>query len=202
MITLYTHSGPNPLKVAILLEELAVPHRREEVDVWQGAGQAPAFLALNPNGKIPVIRDDDTGQIVFESNAILMYLADQAGQLFPAAGAERWRGIQLLFFQAASIGPMFGQRVWFDRYTPEPVPYAITRYHRECDRLGGVLDALLADRTWFLDDYSIVDIAHFGWLSSSVRLGYSLEAYPNVTRWFDRVAARPAVQRAVAGARP
>jgi GST-like protein len=200
MITLYTHSGPNPLKVAILLEELAVPHHREEVDVWHGAGQAPGFLALNPNGKIPVIHDDDTGQVVFESNAILMYLADQAGRLLPAAGAERWRAIQLLFFQAASIGPMFGQRVWFDRYTPEPVPYAIERYHRECERLCGVVEALLAGRDWFLDDYSIVDIAHFGWLSSNVRLGYSLDAWPQLARWFDRVAARPAVQRALAGA--
>lgn len=196
MITFYTHSGPNPLKVEIALAELELPYRREEIDVWHGAGQDPAFLAINPNGKIPVIRDDDPEQTIFESNAILLYLADKVGRLVPAANhRDRWRAIQLLFFQAASIGPMFGQRVWFDRYTPEPVPYAIERYHREGDRLTRVLDTLLADREYFLDDYSIVDIAHFGWLASSVKLGYSIEAYPQVAAWFERVAARPAVQR-------
>ncbi|UJR85594.1 glutathione S-transferase family protein [Sandaracinus amylolyticus] len=197
-ITLYTHSGPNPLKVAILLEELEIPYRREIVDVWKGEGQRPEFLAINPNGKIPVLHDHETDQTIFESNAILLHLADRTQRLFPRDGAERSRGMQLLFFQAASIGPMFGQRVWFDRHAPERIVYAIDRYHREGARLERVTETLLGEREHFLDAYSIVDIAFFGWIHSAVGLGYTLDAHPRLAEWHARVRARPAVARALA----
>lgn len=198
MITLYTHSGPNPRKIQIALEELALPHTLEIVDVWHGEGQREEFLALNPNGKIPVIRDDETGQTVYESNAILLYLAEKTARLFPRDEAARWRGLQLLFFQAASIGPMFGQRVWFDRHAPERITYAMDRYRAETERLLDVVERSLDGRTWFLDEYSIVDIAHFGWIASAVNLGYSLGERPDVRRWYDQVGSRPAVVRAMA----
>ena len=198
MFTLFTHSGPNPRKILIALEELALPYRREIVDVWKGEGQREEFLALNPNGKIPVLRDDDTGHVLVESNAILLYLADTTGRLFPQQGVNRWRGMQQLFFQAASIGPMFGQRVWFDRHAPERLPYAVARYSCETERLLDVLVRMLNGGTWFLDDFSIVDVAHFGWLSSAVQLGYSLGERPDLERWYERVATRSAVARVLA----
>lgn len=198
MIVHYAHGCPNPHKVSIALEELGLPHRHEIVEIWQGVGTAPEFLAVSPNGKVPVIVDEEAGLTIYESNAILLYLADKAGRLVPAAGAERWRAIQLLFFQASSIGPMYGQRAHFALFNRDRSAYASERYVAEAARLTSVLDRLLEGRDWFLDDYSIVDIAHFGWLWCGLHHGFGYDDYPNVRRWFDRVAARPAVQRGVA----
>jgi GST-like protein len=197
MLTLYAHGSPNPHKVAIALEELGLPYETKIVDIPRGEQFSPAFTQLNPNAKVPVLIDSDTGQTLYESNAILLYLAEKTGQLFPANGQQRWRGLQLLFLQAASIGPMFGQRAHFGLFAPEPLPYAVERYHKEGDRLTTVLESLLTEQDYFLNDYSIVDIAHFGWLWCSTHQGFSIDAYPNLKGWFDRMAARPAVQRGV-----
>ncbi|NJK50661.1 glutathione S-transferase family protein [Candidatus Gracilibacteria bacterium] len=197
MITLYAHGSPNPHKISIALEEFGLPYKTEIVDVWNGDQFKPAFVALNPNSKVPVIVDYEAGQTIYESNAILLYLAEKTGKLFPKDSHERWKGIQLLFFQAASIGPMFGQRAHFSLFATEKPTYAVERYIKEGERLTTVMENMLANRKYFLDEYSIVDIAHFGWLWCSTHQGFTIDAYPNVKAWFDRIAARPAVQKGV-----
>jgi GSH-dependent disulfide-bond oxidoreductase len=199
MIVFYGHGCPNPHKVAIALEELGLPYEARVVDVWAGGPFPPEVAAHNPNGKVPVILDTDTGQVVYESNAILLYLADKAGRLFPAQGPERWEAMQLLFLQAASVGPMFGRRAHFSLFAPEKPAYVVARYRQEGKRITRVLDGLLRDRDHFLagHGFSIVDIAFFGWLWCSTRQGFALGGHPNLQRWFDRVAARPAVRRGV-----
>lgn len=197
MITLYAHGSPNPHKISIALEELDLPYQTKIVDVRNGEQFKPEFVTLNPNSKVPVIVDDETGEVLYESNAILLYLAEKTGKLFPTNPPTRWKGLQLLFFQAASIGPLFGQRAHFSLFAPEKPAYAVERYVKEGERLTAVLNHLLANREYFLDDYSIVDIAHFGWLWCSTHQGFSLEAYSNVKAWFERLAARPAVQKGV-----
>ena len=179
MIELYSHGGPNGHKVSILLEELGLPYEPHDVNVFAGEGREEAFLALNPNGKVPVIRDTDTGRVLTESNAILLYLADRAGRLMPAA-PERWEAMELLFLQASGQGPMFGQRAHFDIMAPETVPYAIERYAAEGERLTALLDARLAGREWFQSDYSVVDIAFFGWSFTAAHMGYGLDGHPNL----------------------
>ena len=198
MITLYAHGSPNPHKVSIALEELALEYKSEVVDVWQGAQHADAFTALNPNAKVPVIVDSDTGQTISESNAILLYLAEKTGRLFPTSRNERWEGMQLLFFQAASVGPMWGQRAHFSLFAPEKPPYAVDRYIKEGSRLEAVLERLLGSREFFLpSDYSIIEIAIFGWAWCAVHQGFGFEETPKLQAWYDRIAARPAVQRGV-----
>jgi GSH-dependent disulfide-bond oxidoreductase len=179
------------------LEELRIPYETKIINVWEGEQFSPEFTELNPNGKVPVIVDHETGHTLYESNAILLYLAEKTGQLFPIEAQQRWKGVQLLFFQAASIGAMFGQRAHFSLFASEKPTYAVERYLQEGDRLTTVLEKLLAGREYFLDEYSIVDIAHFGWLWCSVHQGFAIDAYPNLKDWFDRVAARPAVQKGV-----
>ena len=198
MIELHSYGGPNGHKVSILLEELGLPYEAHDVNVFAGEGQDRAFLALNPNGKVPVIRDTDTGQVLTESNAILLYLADRAGRMVPASGPERWEAVEFLFLQASGVGPMFGQRAHFDIMAPETVPYAIERYAAEGERLTALLEDRLRGRTWFLTDYSIVDVAFFGWFFTAAHMGYGLDAHPNLRAWYDRVLARPAVRRGVA----
>jgi len=197
MIELYSHGTPNSHKVSIALEELGLPYTVKTIDIFKGEQFADAFVALNPNAKIPVIVDQDTDQVVFESNAILLYLADKTGQLLPHESKARWQAFQLLFFQAASIGAMFGQRAYFDLFAPEKPAYAVERYAKEGDRLTAVMERMLTGRNYFLGEYSLVDIAHFGSLWCSVHQGYSLTEYPNLQGWFDRIAARPAVQKGV-----
>jgi GST-like protein len=197
MITLYAHGSPNPHKISIALEELGLPYETRIVNVWEGEQFSPEFMTLNPNAKVPVIVDHETGYTLYESNAILLYLAEKTGKLFPTEKLQRWKGLQLLFFQAASIGAMFGQRAHFNLFAPEKLNYAIERYLKEGDRLTTVLETLLTEREYFLDEYSIVDIAHFGWLWCSMHQGFAIDAYPNLKAWFDRVAARPAVQKGV-----
>jgi GST-like protein len=197
MITLYAHGSPNPHKISIALEELRLTYETKIINVWEGEQFKPEFTALNPNAKVPVIIDHETGHTVYESNAILLYLAEKTGKLFPTETQQRWKGLQLLFFQAASIGAMFGQRAHFSLFAPEKSNYAVERYLKEGDRLTTVLETLLTEREYFLNEYSIVDIAHFGWLWCSTRQGFAIDAYPSLKAWFDRVAARPAVQKGV-----
>jgi GSH-dependent disulfide-bond oxidoreductase len=194
MIDLYTENTPNGYKISICLEELNLPYTVKVVNVRQGEQFKEEFLALNPNAKIPVIVDHETGQTVFESCAILLYLAEKTGQLMPK---NRWEAIQWLFFQAASIGPMFGQQAHFAFFAPEKIPYAIDRYSKENQRLFGVLEGRLQKRDYICDEYSIVDIAHFGWLYTAKRMGFSFEPFPKLAAWCDRIAARPAVAKGI-----
>lgn len=194
MIELFTHGTANGHKIAIALEELELPYEVKAVNVFAGEGQHPGFLEMSPAGKIPVIRDTDNGQAVFESNAILLYLAEKTGKLFPADPAERSRALQLMFLQASLVGPMFGQRAHFNYFAPETVPYGIRRYDEQGEIIHALLDRLLQDRAFFLGgEYSMVDIAFFPWLSAMVKLGFPFEKYAALYSWFERVAARPAV---------
>lgn len=198
VIDFYTFGSTNGHKVAIALEELGLPYEVHPVNVFAGEGQRPGFLALNPTGKIPVIRDRAADLVLTESDAILLYLADKAGRLVPAAGQERLRAIELLFLQASLQGPMFGQRMHFSIFAPQAVPYAIRRYEEQGASVDRVVDGLLAGRSYFLgDDYSIVDIAFYGWYFAAKWAGFGFEEHANLAGWFQRVAARPAVVRGV-----
>lgn len=196
MITLYTAAGPNGHKISIALEELELPYRVESIDIF-GKGPDEAFMKLNPNGKIPVITDDETGMTIFESCAILMYLSEKTGKLMPQASAGRWEAIQWLFMQAASFGPMLGQRAHFERFAPQSIDYAITRYRQETERLMRLLDKRLEEGDYICGEYSMVDIAYFGWINPARRLGFFPVAVPRLEAWFDRILARPAVARGI-----
>jgi GSH-dependent disulfide-bond oxidoreductase len=196
MLHIYTHGSPNGHKVTIALEELELPYEVIPVNVFVGEGQTPAFLALNPAGKIPVLHDAARDVVLSESNAILMYLADQARRLLPASGHERTRAIELLFLQASLQGPMFGQRSHFSLFGAEVVPYGILRYEQQGDNFDALAERLLAGHPYFLGaDYSIVDIALFGWYHAAQRAGFSFAQHRGLSGWYERVAARPAVQR-------
>lgn len=198
MIELFTYGSTNGHKVAIALEELGLPYAVRVVDVFAGEGRTPGFLAINPTGKIPVIRDHQTGIVVTESDAILLYLADKAGRLVPASGKERVRAIELLFLQASLQGPMFGQRMHFSIFAAEHVPHGIRRYEEQGDIIDKLVDHLLAGRSYFLGpEYSIVDIAFFGWYFTARCAGFTLDQHANLAGWFDRVGQRPAVERGV-----
>ncbi len=199
MIVLYTWSTPNGRKVSILLEELGLPYEVRPVDITQRAQFAPEFLALNPNGKIPVIVDpegpDGLPIVVFESGAILIYLAEKAGRLLPRDLRSRTEVMQWLMFQMGGVGPMLGQAHHFLKFAPEPVPYAVERYRNEARRLYGVLERHLASRDWVAgDDYSIADIAIYPWIARHEWQQITLDDFPVVKAWFERVGARPAVQ--------
>lgn len=197
MITFYAYGAPNPHKVAIALKELGLEHEIKVVKIWEGEGQSPDFLALNPNGKVPVIVDHETGLTISESNAILLYLAEKTGKLLPTDAKKRQRALELLFFQASGVGPMYGQRAWFTIFAPEKPAYAIKRYMAEAERLNRVIETILpADKPWFLgDDYSIVDIAFMGWVWTAVQMHFSIDAYPKLKAWFDRMLTRDAVRQ-------
>lgn len=196
MLTLYTHNTPNGYKVTIALEELGLDYTVERVNVHEGEQFAPDFVAKNANSKIPVLSDSETGVTICESNAILLYLAEKSGQLLPRVAAERAKAMELLFFQAAHIGPMFGQRAHFSLYAPETLPYAINRYETESARLEQVMDRMLTG-DWFLPEYSIVDIAVFGWLYTSVAMGFDIAAAPRLAAFYQRMLDRPAVQKGI-----
>ena len=200
MITLYTWATPNGQKVSIALEELGLPYRVQTIDITAGEQFDPAFLALNPNNKIPVIVDSDgPGGIaltVFESGAILIYLAEKCARLLPAEPRARSEVLQWLMLQVGGVGPMLGQAHHFRRFAAERIPYAIQRYTDEAARLYGVLDKRLATHSWLGGDtYSIADIATYPWIARHEWQGISLADYPNLRRWFDKIASRPAVQR-------
>lgn len=197
MIDLYTHNTPNGHKISIALEELGLPYTVRRVNTFVGEQFAPDFVAMNPNAKIPLIVDHETGQVVYESNAILLYLAEKTGRLIPADPKGRFEAIELLFFQAASVGPMFGQRAFFAYFSSEKDPYAFARYSREAERLEAVMDRMLDGRDYFCGAYSIVDISVFGWVNTAVASFFPVAGYRNLGAWYDRVAARPAVRKGI-----
>ncbi len=202
MIDLYTWPTPNGHKVHIMLEEVGLEYRVIPVNINEGDQFAPEFLAISPNNKMPAMVDHDgpggKPYSLFESGAILMYLAEKTGKLMPTDVAGRYDVIQWLMFQMGSIGPLLGQAHHFRIYAPEPIPYAVDRYTREAGRLYGVLDRRLAESAFLAGDYSIADIACFPWLRRPERQGQRHEDFPNLKRWFDTIAARPAVERGVA----
>lgn len=201
MITLHTAATPNGHKVSIALEELGLPYRLRVVDLAAGEQKRADFLALNPNGRIPVIVDHAAGDfVVFESGAILVYLAEKTGQLMPSDAKGRSRVMQWLMFQMGGVGPMLGQAHHFRIYAPEKIDYAVTRYTNEARRLYGVMDRQIERTGAYMAgrDYGIADIAIFPWLRSWQNQGIDWADYPALKVWFDRIAARPAVQRGVA----
>lgn len=208
MIDLYTAATPNGQKIHIMLEECGLDYTEHWIDIDKGEQFAPGFLAISPNNKIPAIVDDDGPQgriALFESGAILLYLAEKTGRFLPTDRAARWDVIQWLMWQMGGFGPMLGQAHHFNKYAPENpagavvLPYAQARYTNEAARLYGVLDHRLGDRDHVGGGaYSIADMAIFPWCRLHARQGQSLRDYPNVRRWFDEVAARPAVARDMA----
>jgi GST-like protein len=199
MITLYTWGTPNGRKVSVMLEECALPYRVEPVDIMKGAQFSPDYIAINPNSKIPAIVDDQGPEgkafTLFESGAILLYLAEKAGKFLPPEGRGKYEVLQWLMFQMGGIGPILGQAHHFLRFAPELVPYAIKRYGAETARLYSVLERRLGDAAYLAGDYSIADIATFPWVDRHEFHQIDLANYPNVRRWHETIAARPAVQR-------
>ncbi|AWN16866.1 glutathione binding-like protein [Salinisphaera sp. LB1] len=199
MIDLYTWTTPNGHKVHIMLEEIGAAYTAHPINIGKGDQFADAFLKISPNNKIPAIVDQDgpNGKpyALFESGAILMYLADKAGRLLPQDPVKRYDAIQWLMFQMGSVGPMLGQAHHFNKYAPEKIEYAVKRYENEANRLYGVMDRRLAE-TRFLagNDYSIADIATWPWLRSAETQGVNIDDYPNVRRWFDMIGDRENVQ--------
>jgi GST-like protein len=199
MIRFYYSLAPNPRKVALFLEEAGLPYDAIPVDTRKGEQHHPAFTALNPNAKVPVIVDTD-GTTVFDSSAILLYLAEKTGRFMPPA-AERGPMLSWLMFTASGIGPYTGQAVHFKRYAPETLPYAVQRYEFEAWRHWRLLDQRMAQRTWMVgDSYSIIDMAVWGWgKSATAALGEDAwRELPHLKRLMDMIDARPAAQRALA----
>jgi glutathione S-transferase len=199
MIALYTAPTPNGHKVSIALEELGLPYEVHVVNLLAGEQKRPEFLAINPNGRIPAIVDRDEGDFaVFESGAILLYLAEKAGRLLPTDRKGRSLVTQWLMFQMAGIGPMMGQANVFYRYFPEKIQPAIDRYQNECRRLFEVLDGRLRDHEWLAGDYSIADIANWAWVRTYKWSGVRIDGLDHLERWMAAMAARPACQRGIA----
>ena len=200
MIEVYSWPTPNGHKVHIMLEECGLPYRVHPVDIGAGAQFEPGFLAISPNNKIPAITDPDGPEgapiSLFESGAILLYLAGKTGRFLPAGTAARYEVLQWLMFQMGGVGPMLGQAHHFRIYAPEKIPYAVDRYTNEARRLYGVMDKRLA-RSRYLGgpDYSIADIAVYPWLRSWKNQGIDWNEFPHLRGWFDEIGARPAVQR-------
>lgn len=202
MIELYTAGTPNGYKISIALEELNLPYAVHHIDIARGDQFDPEYLKLNPNNKIPTIVDPDgpdgAPYTVMESGAILLYLAEKKGRLMPTDVRGRYDVIQWLMFQMGSIGPMLGQNHHFRVYAPETIDYAVDRYTHEATRLYHVLERRLGEVAYLAGDYSIADIATFPWIRPWRRQGQDLDAHPNLKRWFDAIAARPAVMRGLA----
>jgi GST-like protein len=199
MIDLYAWPTPNGFKISILLEETGLPYRVIPVDIRNGDQFKPDFLKISPNNKMPAIVDTDgpggRPYPLFESGAILMYLAEKTGRFMPADVAGRYRVVEWLMFQMGGIGPMLGQAHHFRQYAPEPIPYAVDRYTNEAKRLYGVLDRRLGEADYMAGDYSIADMATFPWLRKPEGQGQNIDDFPNVKRWFAAINARPAVQK-------
>ncbi|HSG75578.1 MAG TPA: glutathione S-transferase N-terminal domain-containing protein [Burkholderiales bacterium] len=201
MIDLYTWSTPNGRKVSIMLEECALPYKVHPINIGKGEQFAPEFLALNPNNRIPAIVDSDGPDgkplPLFESGAILIYLAEKTGKFIPKDARTRLICLQWLMFQMGGVGPMFGQAHHFIR-NKEVVPYGIKRYSEETRRLYGVLQKRLSEAEYLADEYSIADIATFPWVARFEWHKVDLADFPAVKRWFDKINARPAVQKGMA----
>jgi len=199
MITLYTWSTPNGRKVSIMLEECGLRYRVKPVDITQGEQRNPEFMVINPNAKIPAIVDSEGPDgwpiTLFESGAILLYLAAKTGKFLPAHDRGKYEAMQWLMFQMGGVGPMFGQTHHFLRFAPEPLPYAIKRYSTETARLYAVLDKRLGDAEYLASEYSIADMATFPWVARHEWQKIDLADYPRVRRWYETIAARPGVER-------
>ncbi|MEQ9879868.1 GSH-dependent disulfide bond oxidoreductase [Pectobacterium aroidearum] len=202
MIDLYYAPTPNGHKITLFLEEANIPYQLHRVNISKGEQFRPEFLAISPNNKIPAIVDTqpaegDTPISLFESGAILLYLAEKHGVLLSSSLRERTATLQWLFWQVAGFGPMLGQNHHFNHYAPQPVPYAIERYQQETQRLYRVLDKHLQDNPWLAGEhYSIADIATYPWVVSYARQRVDLDDYPAVKAWYTRISERPATQRA------
>jgi glutathione S-transferase len=198
MIDLYTAPTPNGWKASIALEELGLPYEVHVINLLAGEQKHPDYLRLNPNGRIPTIVDREAGNLaVFESGAILVYLAEKTGRMMPSDPAGRSRVIQWLMFQMGGVGPMMGQANVFFRYFPEKIQPAIDRYKNECRRLFEVLNTQLAAHEWLAGDYSIADIANWSWVRTHEWSGVSIDGLDHLQRWMGQLAARPACQRGV-----
>lgn len=197
MLTLYAFATPNSVKIPIALEELGLAYDLRPVNVKAGDQKAPGYLALNPNGKVPLLVDGDL--ILPESGAILVHLAEKTGRLLPTDPVARARTFEWLFVQLSGTGPAFGQSGYWQKLASERNEPAIARYQAEADRLADLIDAHLARNEWFAGaDYTIADIAHFGWFWRREFAGVSFDSRPNLARWYAAMEARPGVQRGVA----
>lgn len=205
MIDFYYWTTPNGHKITIFLEEASLPYTIKPINIGKGEQFAPDFLKISPNNRIPAIVDQapaDGGEpiSVFESGAILQYLAEKTGQFLPADLRQRVDVMQWLYWQMGGLGPMLGQNHHFSQYAPEKIPYAINRYVKETERLYGVLDTQLSDRAFLAGDYSIADMAAYPWTVPHERQQINLDEFPHVKRWFEAIQSRSAVQRAYAKA--
>ena len=202
MIDLYTWSTPNGRKVSIMLEECGLAYRTHKVDIGKGDQFREEFVSINPNSKIPAILDYEgpNGKALklFESGAILVYLAGKSGRFLPAGTRAKYKALQWLMFQMGGVGPMFGQVHHFLRAAKEPNPYAIDRYTKETRRLYSVLNRRLAHAVFLAEEYSIADIATYPWVARHEWHKVALTEFPHVKRWFDTISARPAVVRGMA----
>lgn len=198
MIELYTASTPNGWKASVTLEELEIPYTVHAIDLGAKVQHELWFLKMNPNGRIPVIVDSDNNNFaVFETGAIMLYLAEREGRLLPSGSKERSKVLQWLMFQMGGVGPMMGQANVFYRYMPEKIAPAINRYQNETRRLLEVLDRRLGESEWLADDFSIADIANWCWVRTYKWSGVSADGLPNLKRWRDAIRGRPACRRGV-----
>lgn len=195
MIDFYTFTTPNGRKASIMLEEVELPYNVQKIDITKNDQFTSEYIAINPNSKIPAIVDRDTDITVFESGAILMYLAEKTGKFLPPDQKKRYLVIEWLMLQMGSVGPMFGQLNHFKKFAPEKIEYAIARYEKETLRLYGVLDRQLKDNEYICGDYSIADIATYPWVAVYEFQGLTLDNHPNLKRWVETVQQRPAVQQ-------
>tara|TARA_R110000787_G_scaffold31696_18_gene83923 strand:+ start:2169 stop:2840 length:672 start_codon:yes stop_codon:yes gene_type:complete len=203
MIDLYTASTPNGWKASILLEELAVPYKVHRISLSDGDQKKPDYLKINPNGRIPTIVDPEAGNFaVFESGAIMIYLAEKYGKFLPVDAKGRSQVIQWLMFQMGGIGPMQGQANVFFRYAPEKIPFAIDRYQNETRRLYEVLNTRLSEHQYLAGDYSIADMANWAWVSLYYWAGVSVDGLEHLQRWMKEIEARPAVIKGIAVPEP
>ncbi len=201
VIDLYSWSTPNGQKAQIMLEETGLDYRLHPINLGRDEQHTRDFLAVNPNGKIPALVDRDgpggTRLTIFESGAILLYLAEKSGRFLAEDPVDRWRTISWLMFQMGGVGPMLGQAGYFIHRAPEPVPAAVERFTLEAERLYRVVDGRLAESAFLGGDYSIADMACFPWMRNYGRFGLEIGEFPNVARWLDVINARPAVERAL-----
>ncbi len=196
MIDFYTWTTPNGRKVSILLEELGIEYTVHPINIMEGDQNAPDFLKISPNNKIPAIVDQDTGISLMESGAIMLYLADKTGKFMPTDAKGRWEATEWLMWQMGGLGPMLGQVHHFTKFNPGKAPYAQERFLNEGNRIYGVLDRKLEGKDYIVaNEYSIVDMAIWPWISRFEWQTIDLDQYPNVKRWYKSIAARPAVQK-------
>ena len=197
MFDLYTSATPNGYKVSILLEELELDYKVHKIDMGKQEQKEKWFLQLNPNGRIPVIKDRENKLVVFESGAILIYLAEKFNKFIPADREKRIEVIQWLMFQMSGIGPMQGQANVFYRYLDKKIPLAISRYQNECRRLYEVLNAQLQNKKWLCEEYSIADIANWTWVRIYFWSGVNIEGLENLARWMKQMEERPACKKGI-----